>query len=362
MTVTTHEHGNALGEAERQIRRESCPVCAGRDLGVGLGCLVRDGVCEPLAHCRTCDHQWWLQIHAAASNAAGESCQPANLPGKTALILCGGGAKGAVEVGLYRAMHELGIPIDLIVGSSIGALNGALIAAGVVPDQLERLWLTLKTREFFRPNWQLLWRGRQADSIYTNSGIRNFISRGLPVTRFEQLKLPLYVTATDLRTGEEMCLSRGELLGPLLGSIAVPGIFPPVDFDGCQLIDGGVSDNIPIAIAARHGASRAIFILCECCRRRSVPLHGFEAILSQTVDIMLHLKYSHDVGQYDGQIDLLAVHPEDIGRNVAMFDFSQTGVLIEAGYKAARRELLRFLTNQRAGGATEPEQAHNLRI
>lgn len=91
-----------------------------------------------------------------------------------------------------------------------------------------------------------------------------------------------------------------------------------------------------------HGASRAIFILCECCRRRSVPLHGFEAILSQTVDIMLHLKYSHDVGQYRGHIDLLAVHPEDIGRNVAMFDFSQTKALIEADYQAARRELARI--------------------
>jgi NTE family protein len=356
------EHGSALEEAERQIRREPCPVCAGRDLDVGLGCLVRDGTCEPLAHCRTCDHQWWLQIHPGTSNAAGEGRQPVKLPGKTALILCGGGAKGAVEVGLYRATHKLGIPADLIVGSSIGALNGALIAAGVAPDQLERLWLTLRTRALFRPSWQLLWKGRRADSIYTSSGIRDFIHQSLPVARFEQLRIPLYVNATDLRTGEEICFRSGELLGPLLGSIAVPGIFPPVDFDGCQLIDGGVSDNVPIAIAARHGASRAILILCECCRRRSVPLHGFEAILSQTVDIMLHLKYSHDVGQYRDQVDLVAVHPEDIGRNVAMFDFSQTKALIEAGYQAARRELLRFLTVSGADGATEPTQTKSLPI
>jgi NTE family protein len=360
--LTMHEHSSALEEAERQIRREPCPVCGGRDLEVGLGCLAHDGACEPLAHCRTCGHQWWLQILTGASNTAGESRQPVKLPGKTALILCGGGAKGAVEVGLFRAMHEFAIPIDLIVGSSIGALNGALIASGVVPDQLERLWLTLRTRALFRPNWQLIWKGRRADSIYTSSGIRDFIHQSLPVARFEQLRIPLYVNATDLRTGDEICFSSGELLRPLLGSIAVPGVFPPVDFEGCQLIDGGVSDNVPIAIAARHGARRAIFILCECCRRRSVPLHGFEAILSQTVDIMLHLKYLHDVGQYDGQIDLLAVHPEDIGRNVAMFDFSQTKALIEAGYYAARRELPRFVTNHRAGGTREPEQAHNLRI
>ena len=298
--LNMQEHTSALEDAERQIRRERCPVCGGRDLEVGLGCLAHDGACEPLAHCRTCDHQWWMRIHSDASNAVEENRQSANLSSKTALILCGGGAKGAVEVGLYRAMHERGIPIDLIVGSSIGALNGAFIAAGAEPDQLERLWLSLRTRVLFRPNWKLLWNGRHADSIYANSGIRGFISRGLPVTRFDQLRIPLYVTATDLRSGEEVCFSRGDLLEPLLGSIAVPGIFPPVDFDGCQLIDGGVSDNVPIAIAARHGATRAIFILCECCQRRSVPLHGFEAILSQTVDIMLHLKYSHDVGQYRG--------------------------------------------------------------
>lgn len=358
--LNMQEHSSALEDAERQIRREPCPVCGGRDLEVGLGCLAHDGACEPLAHCRTCDHQWWMRIHPTASNA--EDCQPVKLPGKTALILCGGGAKGAVEVGLYQALHELGIPIDLIVGSSIGALNGALIAAGVAPDQLERQWLTLRTRALFRPNWQLLWKGRRADSIYTSSGIRDFIQRSLPVARFEQLKIPLYVTATDLRTGEEMCLSRGELLGPLLGSIAVPGIFPPVDVDGCQLIDGGVSDNVPIAIAARHDASRAIFILCECCRRQLVPLHGFEAILSQTFDIMLHLKYSHDIGLYRGHIDLLAVHPEDIGRNVAMFDFSQTKALIQAGYHAARRELPRFLANCQASGSTERTQTKSLPI
>ncbi len=357
-----HEHGNALEDAERQIRRELCPVCGGHDLEVGLGCLAHDGACEPLAHCRSCGHQWWLQILPGVPNTAGDSLPPVKLPGKTALILCGGGAKGAVEVGLYRALHDLGISIDFIVGSSIGALNGALIAAGVAPDQLERLWLTLRTRALFRPNWQLLWKGRRADSIYTSSGIRNFLNQSLPVTQFEQLTVPLYVIATDLRTGEEVCLSSGELLEPLLGSIAVPGIFPPVDFEGCQLIDGGVSDNVPITIAARHGAKRAIFILCECCRRRSVPLHGFEAILSQTVDIMLYMKYSHDIGLYRGQIDLLAVHPEDIGRNVAMFDFSQTKALIQVGYEAACRELPRFLANHRAGGTTEPEQARSLRM
>src|SRR5579862_2106924 len=106
--LTMHEHGSALGDAERRIRRVHCPLCGGRDLEVGLGCLAHDGACEPLAHCRTCNHQWWLQIRSDSSNATDENRPPANLPGRTALILCGGGAKGAVEVGLYRAMYELG--------------------------------------------------------------------------------------------------------------------------------------------------------------------------------------------------------------------------------------------------------------
>lgn len=269
--------------------------------------------------------------------------------GKTALILCGGGSKGAMEVGLYRALVELEVPIDLVVGTSIGALNGAFIAAGRSPSELERVWRSLHPRQLFRLNRELLWRLKQADSLYNNSGIRAFLERELPAKRFEELKIPLYVTVTRLQTGETVCFESGELIEPLLASIALPGIFPPVERDGLQLMDGGISDNVPIALAEAKGARRAVFMLCVCCGLQTGPVRGLESIVSQAVSIMLDLKYRTDVERFGGTLDLVALEPA-LGFDVPMLDFSHTGELIEGAYRAALSELPRLLEGRRDAG------------
>jgi NTE family protein len=191
--------------------------------------------------------------------------------GKTALVLCGGGSKGALEVGLYRALVELGIPIDLIVGTSIGALNGAFIAAGTSPAELARIWRSVRPRELFRLNPAILWKLARADSLFTNTALRAFLERHLPVRRFEDLSIPLAVSATRLQTGEAIYFDHGDLIEPLLASIALPGIFPPIERDGYQLLDGGLADNVPITVAARQGATRAIFMAVRLLRHGERP-------------------------------------------------------------------------------------------
>lgn len=265
--------------------------------------------------------------------------------GKTALVLCGGGSKGAMEVGFYRALVELGVQIDLIVGTSIGALNGAFIAAGGTPAELERIWRSVRPSELFRFNWQVLWKFKRADSLYSNAGIRAFLERHLSVRRFERLRIPLYVTATRLQTGETVYFDRGDLIEPLLASIALPGIFPPIERDGFQLMDGGLSDNVPITFAASKGARRAVFMLCVCCGRASDPVRGLDRVVSQAVSVMLDLKYRLDVQQFRNGLDLIALEPA-LGFDVSMLDFSHTDELIEGAYNVAMAELPGLLESQ----------------
>lgn len=282
---------------------------------------------------------------------------PCDLP-KTALILCGGGSKGAMEVGLYRALVELGVPIDLVVGTSIGALNGAFIAAGASPEELERIWRSVRPRRLFRLNRELLWKFRKVDSLYGNEGIRAFLEERLPVKRFEDLKMALYVTATRLQTGESIYFESGDLVEPLLASIALPGIFPPVERDGFQLLDGGISDNVPISLAEAKGAKRAVFMLCVCCGRLSGPVHGLESIVSQAVSVMLDLKYRMDVARFRGTLELVELEPA-LGFDVPMLDFGHTAELIEGAYRTAMESLPRLLEH---GGDSHPDSdiARNL--
>lgn len=109
----------------------------------------------------------------------------------TALVLCGGGSRGAEEVGLYCALMGLRVPIDLVVGTPVGAINGAAVAAGMAPDVLAGLWRGLARREVFRLNRDLFWKLIWADSLYDARPLRRFLERSLPVRRFASAKVAL---------------------------------------------------------------------------------------------------------------------------------------------------------------------------
>lgn len=257
---------------------------------------------------------------------------------KTVLVLCGGGSKGAMEVGLYRALSELGVPIDLIVGTSIGAVNGAFIAAGEPPERLADLWRRVRRRDIFQFNRQLLWRLLGADSLYSNEGLRHFLLRHLPVHRFEELKIPLIITATKLQTGEALAWDSGDLIEAILGSVALPGIFPPAQQDGYQVVDGGISDNVPLEVAIAQGAEVVIFMLCVCCDRLTTPMRGMAKIISQAVGLLVDQKYQRDFYRYQELAQLIALQPS-LGLDIGLLDFSHTEELLEGSYQFAIEEL-----------------------
>ncbi len=252
----------------------------------------------------------------------------------TALVLCGGGSRGAVEVGLYRALVELRIPIDLVVGTSVGAINGAAIAAGLSPDHLAQLWRGLRRRDVVRFNRQLFWKLVWADSLFDHRPLGRFLERNLPVRRFEELRIPLIVTGTDFGTGRSVYWRRGDLVDAIMASVAMPGLFPPQVVGGVQLVDGGITDNVPIDVAVAEGADTVIVMLCACCERVSGPVRGLFAILRRALAIAVDRKYHVEVERYAGSADLVVLEPP-LDRAIDLLDFSHSDELIEQGYARA---------------------------
>jgi NTE family protein len=256
----------------------------------------------------------------------------------TALVLCGGGSRGAVEVGLYRALVELGVRIDLIVGTSVGAINGAAIAAGTSPDDLAKLWTTLSRRDVFRLNRRLFWKLIWADSLYDHRPLRGVLERHLPGRTFEELAIPLVVTGTDFQSGQPVYWREGDLFDAIMASVAVPGLFPPQIVGGVQVVDGGISDNVPIDVALAAGADTVVFMLCACCERVDGPVRGVLRILRRAVSIAIDRKYHADIQRYAGGARLIALEaPIDLA--IDPLDFTHSDALIERGYLAAAAAL-----------------------
>ena len=206
---------------------------------------------------------------------------------RVAFVLSGGGPLGALQVGAMHALFERDIRPDLAVGTSVGALNAAWLAmdpttAGVA--HLETSWRNMKEGDLFpggrfKASWaRMLVKGNR---VFENSALRRTIENTLGPARFEDAQIPLAVTATELETGTEMLFTSGPLLGPLLASTAMPGIFPPVEVDGRIYIDGGVANNVPIAPAAGLGATTIYVMNSTSHTRQRRPLN-------RPMDYLLH--------------------------------------------------------------------------
>jgi NTE family protein len=172
---------------------------------------------------------------------------------------------GAYEVGMLRALMECGIEPDLVVGNSVGALNGAAIAADPAlstVDRLEEVWMSLDKTGIFAGS---VFAGaanlvRSRTALHSNRPLRALIEQLLPAKRFEDLKVPFQCVAASIERAAEHWFSEGSLVDAILASAAVPGILPAIAIDGEHFIDGGVVNSIPIARAVELGG-KVIFVL-----------------------------------------------------------------------------------------------------
>lgn len=245
---------------------------------------------------------------AANTEASAVSPRP-----RVALVLSGGGALGLAHVGVLRALEELQVPIDGIAGTSMGAIIGGLYAAGYSPDELEKLIETLDWNGFVRDapdRRHLPYRRKVDDLVYLTrwelgvskkgfllpravvagqrlgSELRLLALRAAGVDDFDRLPIPFRAVAADAANGETVVLSSGDLASAMRASMAVPGLFAPVERDGRLLVDGGVVANLPVDAARAMGAEVVIAVdLREPLSDRSQP-NSVAGVLSQSLDAL----------------------------------------------------------------------------
>lgn len=185
-------------------------------------------------------------------------------PRRTAFVLSGGGNLGALQVGMVRALFERRIEPDLVLGCSVGALNGAAIAADpslVMAGRLQEMWRGLAAENVMPaglfPAVQL---ARKGVAIHDNVNLRRVIESVLPGGQFEDLTVPFQCVATALTEGTETWFDRGPLVDPIIASSAIPAVYPPVEIDGLKYLDGAIVNDVPVSRAVALGCDR-IFVL-----------------------------------------------------------------------------------------------------
>jgi NTE family protein len=185
-------------------------------------------------------------------------------PGRVAFVLGGGGVHGVVQVGMLRALAEHGIRPDLVLGTSIGALNGAAYAADpdAAVERLTELWSGFEANSPFEASLleQAGTIARSWTHLHGNHRLRRLILEHLPVRTFEELAVPFACVAADIERAAARWFDTGDLVEPLLASSAVPGLLPPVEIDGHHFLDGGLVDSIPVDHAIALGAT-SIYVL-----------------------------------------------------------------------------------------------------
>jgi NTE family protein len=239
-----------------------------------------------------------LATPAPAAAACSSSSIPRDAP--MALVLSGGGAKGAYEAGVAATFVERGLPIRLVAGSSAGALNAAMIASGR-GDRLETMWrgvtreqiYTLRTPVIlagFLPGWLTLFVLNETSSLFDSAPLRDLITASLDFDALRASPVRLLVTATDLAGREKRVFdNRTVTVDALMAASAVPGLFPPVEVDGALLVDGGLTGRAPVLEALEGDASlgRAVVVMSYAPTERGAAPTTMRRALEESFELIM---------------------------------------------------------------------------
>ncbi len=269
----------------------------------------------------------------------------------TAFVLGGGGLLGAHEVGMLRALAEAGVTPDLVVGTSIGAINGAFVAADPAgaADRLGELWHGEAIRQAFSENlWGRAVRlARSGTHLHSIEPLRHMLAARLPVSDFAELTLPFHCVAASIERATACWFSAGPLVPAILASCAVPGLLPAVRVGDEHFFDGGLVDSIPVGRALALGAS-TVYVL-QVGRIESpltVPRRPWEVGLV-AFEIARRHRFHEEMSELPDGVD---VHLLPSGGNPRAPDLSQlryrdktmVGASIERAYVASQRYLAAF--------------------
>lgn len=198
---------------------------------------------------------------------------------KVGLCLSGGGTKGFSYIGAFKAFEEYGIEFDMVAGTSIGSLFGAIYASKTDLNKIKDISKSLKNKDFRHSKLGIL--------PSSMDKLQELISQVLAVKKAEDLKIPYFAVAVDLKTGKEIHFSSGDLTKIITGSCSIPGVFLPVKYRNMTLIDGGVRNNIPADVLKMNGCDFVVTIDCNCARGGGTNSDKLFTQFSTSVGIMM---------------------------------------------------------------------------
>jgi NTE family protein len=260
---------------------------------------------------------------------------------------------------MFQALAESCIRPELLIGTSVGAVNAAWIANR--PDhvgalQLSEIWLGLRRGDVFPLSpWDSA-RGLlgRSNHVISNASLRSLLEKHIPFGRLEEAQVPLHIITTELKSGRAVILSTGDAVSALLASTAIPGVFPPVTIGKRTLVDGGIANHTPVSAAIELGATR-IFVLPvgypwlnqEPSNALGMALHALARFIEQKLD-----------AEVEAHKELAEIHvlPALDLPSVSPADFSRTRELIERGYTSAMQYLGSVTSPSTTGAQAAREQ------
>lgn len=298
-----------------------------------------------------------FSLHAFPATATTDA------PPRVGLVLGGGGAKGLAHIGVLKYLEEHQIPVDFVIGTSMGAIAGGLYVQGVAPAELERLVLTVDWLHVFTDAAGRKYSGirrKEEDRIFPLQATVGFSDREfklpsgviqgqrlMPLLRsysinrkdikhFDDYALPFRATATDIETGELVLLEQGDIALALRASMAIPGVFAPVNLHDRFLVDGGITNNLPIDIAQGMGATQLIVVDVGDVEPNVEKVNGPFGMMEQAVNLMIRNNTREQLALLRPQD--IHIAPDLLTASIAAANFDKAEQAIQLGYEAAERQ------------------------
>jgi NTE family protein len=258
-------------------------------------------------------------------------------------VLSGGANLGSVHVGMLQALLESGIKPDVIVGTSIGAVNAAHLAAEPSlenVDRLRELWCDVRAGNIFPlspfHNAQALFRDGAFFSVHL---WRKFLEQRAQYLNIEDAAVPLRITATDYEEGRSVVFDSGPVLDAVLASTALPGVFPPYEIDGCYYLDGSISDQLPLK-AANDAGARTVYVMAVSVPSPPPDRRSPLTILRHSLTILLYPRIRLDALDLPRDPEKLRIiQVPSVATQVSLWDMSRHRKLIASAYESTKEFL-----------------------
>ncbi|HUA95327.1 MAG TPA: patatin-like phospholipase family protein [Acidimicrobiales bacterium] len=262
------------------------------------------------------------------------------LPRPVGYVFGGGGSRGAVQVGMLQALAEQQVAPDLVAGTSVGAINGAVVALDPTSaaNRLSHLWPRVTRSQVFPGGLlaQIRTLEQTRTHLFPNAALESLITQFLGSgLSFDDTAVPFGLVTTDTATGHAHPIRSGELLPALLASAAIPGIFPVVEHDGLRLCDGGVVANVPMELALTMGARSLVVLDCDPAGCLPGPQTNLAEVFLVTIMMAMRAQAAYVAARVATEVPVVYL-PCSTTRLVSPLDFGHTEELIETGYEMAR--------------------------